>query len=182
MRSVRTKYASFSLNPVNELQLSSAVYGVRYPETALRELDEAGIAYRGWVPNFEVPEVFSRFRLTVHVPRRPYTRQLPGIPTIRPFEALACGIPLISAPWDDIEGLFRVGEDFLMVNDGREMSTSMQDLLCDPSRASRLAASGLETIRSRHTCAHRVDQLFDIYAGMQPVPAETDAVLAQVES
>ncbi len=24
---------------------------------------------------------------------------LPGIPTIRPFEALACGIPLVAAPW-----------------------------------------------------------------------------------
>ena len=27
--------------------------------------------------------------------------------TIRPFEALACGIPLISTPWNDVEGLFR---------------------------------------------------------------------------
>jgi spore maturation protein CgeB len=39
---------------------------------------------------------------------------LPGIPTIRVFEALACGIPLVSAPWDDSEHLFRPGEDFLV--------------------------------------------------------------------
>ena len=37
---------------------------------------------------------------------------LPGIPTIRPFEALACGIPLVSAPWHDAEHLFRDGLDF----------------------------------------------------------------------
>ena len=36
----------------------------------------------------------GRFKATVHVPRRPYVKALPGIPTIRVFEALACGIPL----------------------------------------------------------------------------------------
>ena len=40
--------------------------------------------------------MFARYRVTVHVPRRPYVAALPGIPTIRPFEALACGIPLVS--------------------------------------------------------------------------------------
>ena len=38
-------------------------------------------------------------------------KALPGIPTIRVFEALACGIPLVSAPWQDEEGLFRPGEE-----------------------------------------------------------------------
>ena len=47
--------------------------------------------------------------MTVHVPRRPYVEALPGIPTIRVFEALACGIPLVSAPWADSEGLFPPG-------------------------------------------------------------------------
>jgi len=31
-----------------------------------------------------------------------------------------------------------------------------------------LARSGLETIRARHTCAHRVDELEAIYRQMQP--------------
>ena len=51
----------------------------------------------------------------MHVPRRFYVEALPGIPTIRVFEALACGIPLLSAPWSEAEGLFRPGEDFLQV-------------------------------------------------------------------
>jgi hypothetical protein len=33
----------------------------------------------------------------------------PGIPTIRVFEALACGVPLICAPWRDEENLFPPG-------------------------------------------------------------------------
>ena len=59
--------------------------------------------------------------MTVHVPRRPYATALPGVPTIRIFEALACGIPLVSAPWSDCENLFTPGEDFLFASNGKEM-------------------------------------------------------------
>ena len=41
------------------------------------------------------------------------------------FEALACGIPLISAPWDDCEGLFRAGEDYLSVSSGETMARQL---------------------------------------------------------
>jgi spore maturation protein CgeB len=99
----------FLVNPVKELGLKARVYGVRYPEHALAALKDAGIEYGGYLPNHEVPEVFAAHKVTVHVPRRAYTTLLPGIPTIRPFEALACGIPLISAPWQDAEGLFSPG-------------------------------------------------------------------------
>ena len=85
----------------------------------------AGIEYRGWLPNHRVPQAFAGARVTVHVPRRPYAQALPGIPTIRVFEALACGIPLVSAPWDDVEGLFTPGEDFLWRADGAAMRAAL---------------------------------------------------------
>ncbi|TIU73011.1 MAG: glycosyltransferase family 1 protein, partial [Mesorhizobium sp.] len=81
-----------------------------------------------------------------HIPRRPYRESLPGIPTIRMFEALACGIPLISAPWSDAEGLFRAGTDFLFARNGAEMRGHLRDVLNDRQLAQALAASGLETI------------------------------------
>jgi len=152
----------FLLEPVKTLGLKARVYGVRYPDHALRALEEAGIEYAGWLPNFRVPEVFARFRATVHVPRRPYTESLPGIPTIRPFEALACGIPLVSAPWDDAEGLFRPGVDHLVARDGAEMRRQLERVLSDDSLSRSLAAEGVKTIHARHTCAHRVDELLAI--------------------
>ncbi len=152
----------FLLGPVKALGLRASIYGVRYPEDAKRALADAGITYHGWLPNYEAPEVFARHRVTVHVPRRPYTQALPGIPTIRVFEALACGIPLVCAPWNDAEGLFTPGKDFLMAQNGREMRDQLATLLADPAQARALAAHGLETIRSRHTCAHRVDELLAI--------------------
>jgi spore maturation protein CgeB len=89
---------------------------------------------------------------------------LPGIPTIRPFEALACGIPLLSAPWQDSENLFRVGEDFLMVSSGAEMAEQMKRLKNEPELRRSLAEKGLETIRASHTCGHRADELLGIVA------------------
>jgi spore maturation protein CgeB len=152
----------YLIAPVRQLGLSANVHGVRYPAEALSMLAGAGIAYRGRVPNVDVPSVFARHRATVHIPRRPYVESLPGIPTIRVFEALACGIPLISAPWKDVEGLFRPGVDFLFARDGAQMTTLLRDVLHDSDLAHSLAAHGLETVQARHTCGHRVDELFGI--------------------
>jgi spore maturation protein CgeB len=157
---------AFLLEPARVLGLRARVYGVRYPEAARRALASAGIAYGGWIANADVPRAFARHRATVHVPRRPYVEALPGVPTIRVFEALACGIPLVCSPWSDVEGLFRPGTDFLVAPDGAAMIRALRDVLEDRSLARDLAANGLATIRARHTCAHRADELISICGGL----------------
>jgi spore maturation protein CgeB len=152
----------FLVEPVKALGLKARIYGVQYPEAAKASLAAAGIEYAGWLPNYEVPKVFSEFRLTVHIPRRPYVKALPGIPTIRPFEALACGIPMISSPWDDAEKLFSPGKDFLVARDGQEMKKQIETLLGSDSRRQAQVKHGLRTIRGSHTCAHRVNELLAI--------------------
>ena len=154
----------FLLAPGHALGLRVRVHGVRYPDYARRELAEAGIEYAGWLPNYRAPETFARFGVTVHVPRRPYVRALPGVPTIRVFEALACGIPLVSAPWDDAEGLFAPGEDFLVARDGAAMRDRLRDVLSDPALAEALAGRGRRTVLARHTCGHRADELVAVAA------------------
>lgn len=149
----------FLIKPVKELGLKAKIYGVRYPEHARQALADAGIEYGGWLPNYKAAEEFARYKVTVHVPRRPYVEALPGIPTIRPFEALACGITLISSPWNDAEHLFTPGKDYLVARNGEEMKQQLQTVLSDSEKASEVAAHGLETIKSRHTCAHRVNEL-----------------------
>jgi spore maturation protein CgeB len=158
----------FLLEPVRALSLRARIHGVRYPDEAKQRLAQSGIEYAGWLPNYEAPRVFARFGVTVHVPRRPYVAALPGIPTIRVFEALACGIPLVSAPWNDIEGLFTPGVDFLVARNGAEMRRHLRDVLNDSSLAASLARQGRGTLLARHTCAHRVDELLNIYAQLEP--------------
>jgi len=158
----------FLFRPAEAAGLPLDVYGVRYPDEARATLARYGVHYHGWAPNARAPEIFASHLATVHVPRRFYTTILPGIPTIRVFEALACGIPLVSAPWDDAEGLFRPGQDYLVARDGDEMTRHLLALRDDADLRRSLIASGLESIRARHSCAHRVDELLSIVATLTP--------------
>lgn len=152
----------FLFDPVKALGLRGSIYGVRYPAHALDALADAGLAYHGWLPNYRVPQVFARHRVTVHIPRQLYVQTLPGIPTIRVFEALACGIPLVCAPWHDVEGLFSPGKDYLVARDGVQMKQHLRLLIHEPAAGAELAQHGLRTVHARHTCTHRVDELLGI--------------------
>jgi spore maturation protein CgeB len=153
---------TFLLAPARAAALPLDIYGVRYPADAKAMLARYGARYHGWVANARAPQVFAAHLATVHVPRRFYVRALPGIPTIRMFEALACGIPLVSAPWTDTEHLFRPGQDYLVARSGEEMTCHLRALRDDPGLRRDLTRSGLQTVRARHTCAHRAAELLSI--------------------
>lgn len=154
----------FLLEPMSELapHVKAVAHGVRYPAHAVVALEKAGIEYRGYLPNLQAPELYAQSMVTIHVPRRQYTNGLSGIPTIRVFEALACGAPLICSPWSDVENLFRPNEDYLVAEDGKAMKETVARLLKDEKEREQISASGVETIRQRHTCAHRAEQLTGI--------------------
>lgn len=149
----------FLLHPAARLpQHHFNIYGVRYPVDGIQALRAAGVHYHGYLANLDAPEVYSAAQLTVHIPRQQYTGAMAGIPTIRVFEALACGIPLLSAPWTDCEQLFSDG-DFCMVHSAAEMQAAMTALLSDRKAADAQARQGLKTVLAHHTCRHRAEQL-----------------------
>lgn len=137
-------------------------HGVRYPGDAVRLLQDSGIDWRGYLPNLSVPNAYAQTMLALHVPRRQYANGLSGIPTIRVFEALACGTPLLCSPWTDAEHLFRPGEDLVIAEGSDAMTAIIEDLLGDEKARLQIAANGLETVRNRHTCRHRAGQLLEI--------------------
>lgn len=165
----RTKeLEEFLIHPASEMRGHKfAVHGVRYPESAQAKLADAGIEFRGYLPNLHAPEMYARSRISLHVPRRFYANGLSGVPTIRVFEALAAGSALVCAPWTDSEGLFRPGEDYLCVPHRTVMISELRHLLRDDEAREQLASSGLETIRARHTCAHRAEQLVEICSELE---------------
>jgi spore maturation protein CgeB len=172
--------ATYLIEPASALGLRTRIHGVRYPQEVRALLAERGIAYAGWLPNHRAPEAYARARVTVHIPRRPYCETLRGIPTIRVFEAMACGIPLISSPWRDEERLFPEGA-YLSVATQSEMSDALSRVLRDKDLAQDLIATGLRAIGTRHTCAHRVRQLLSIVeevGGRTAGKAQPDAVSA----
>jgi spore maturation protein CgeB len=156
----------YLIEPVSSLSLGGRVHGVRYPETALEAVAAAGMEYAGWLPAHRVPAALARARLTIHVPRGPYARSLSGIPTIRMFEAMACGIPIISAPWDDVEELFAPGT-YLRVRDGEQMKAALSLLLSDIDLAAATADAAYSHVREHHTCHHRALELLHIADGIR---------------
>jgi spore maturation protein CgeB len=138
------------------------VHGVRYPETAIEKLRGAGIDYRGYLPNLLSPEVYAESAVALHVPRQQYTNGLSGIPTIRVFEALSCGIPLVCSPWHDDEKLFGRDEGYLIAADGKQMQARLSELIRDHTARRQIGEQGAKAIRERHTCAHRARQLISI--------------------
>ncbi len=61
----------FIIDPIKKLGLTATIYGVRYPEHAIKALQDAGIHYGGWLPNFKAPEIFAQ--IPVYSPRPPRT-------------------------------------------------------------------------------------------------------------
>ncbi|MCA1648483.1 MAG: glycosyltransferase [Chloroflexi bacterium] len=130
--------------------LRYAVYGVRYPEHVVARMnDDLDIRYGGWLPNVEVPAVYSAARVVLHVPRRQYVELLPGTPTIRVFEALASRACLISLPWADTDGLFDAGADFVVAHSPVEMRDLIDWLCRDDAARTRIAQHGYETVERR---------------------------------
>jgi spore maturation protein CgeB len=153
----------FLISPARSLPGTKfVVHGVRYPDQGLAVLADAGIEYRGYLPNLKAPVAYGSAALSVHIPRREYSNGLSGIPTIRVFEALACGIPLLCAPWQDLENLFHPGEDYICVPNGAAMTAEISRLLADPLARRQIASNGLKTLRARHTCRHRAVELSQI--------------------
>jgi spore maturation protein CgeB len=156
----------YLIEPVRRLQLDARFQGVRYPRHALDLLASAGVRHCGWLPNHKAPEAFAGARVTVHIPRQPYDGVLAGIPTIRVFEALACGVPLVCSPWSDEERLFPPGV-YLEAADGEGMTAALKAMLADAGMASELSRRGREAIERRHTCRHRVGELLSIASSIR---------------
>lgn len=153
------------LRPLAALRLEASAFGAEYSSTSILELKRANIDYLGTLPNHRLPEVFQRHRVVMHLPSA-RTGGLSGLPSIRFFEALACGVPLVSGPWKDTEQLFRRG-DYAVAESTEQMKTVLRELVSNPALRDAMAARGLETVRARHTCAHRADELLAIWSQLR---------------
>ncbi|WP_407158613.1 glycosyltransferase [Bradyrhizobium sp. STM 3557] len=162
----------YLIEPVATLGLDAIIYGVRYPADALDVIEAAGIHFGGWLPAHRAPQALADARVTVHVPRAPYAHSLKGIPTIRMFEAMACGIPIVSAPWEDVEALFPEGT-YLRVGSGADMQRALRRLLSDHELASAMAARARAAVLASHTCRHRAEQLLRIVSTLDRSPGST---------
>ena len=156
----------FLLDPVERWASGPGSTACATRTHARAALAAAGIEYAGWLPNYCAPEVFARFKVTVHVPRRPYVRSAAGHPDDPRLRGAGLRHPAGLRAVGRRRGPVHAGQGFPGRPDGTEMRRHLHALLNDPELRQELARHGLETIRARHTCRHRVDELLQICAGL----------------
>jgi spore maturation protein CgeB len=126
-----------------------AVAGPLYPpEVAwpanIARIEHIGPDRHGWF--------YSRQRFTLNITRADMLR-MGYSPSVRLFEAAACGVPIISDRWPGLEAIFVPGKHILVARSSREVLSYLREFP-DPERR-RLANRARELVLARHTAAHR---------------------------
>jgi spore maturation protein CgeB len=78
-------------------------------------------------------------------------------PSVRLFEAAACGVPIISDPWEGLDSLFVPGSEILIARSGAEVLEYLNDLPEGERR--EIGRRGRARVLEAHTAAHRALEL-----------------------
>ncbi len=101
-------------------------------------------------------------------------------PSVRLFEAAACGTPIISDTWPGIETLFEPGREILLAASPDDMLRWLRELPEAHRRA--VGAAARARVLSAHTAAHRARELEALIAEAEqpaaPEPAWRGAVIS----
>ena len=83
-------------------------------------------------------------------------------PSVRLFEASACGAAILSDAWPGLDDFLTANEEILLPQDEYEVAAIVRDMPED--ERNRLGIRARERILSEHTSAHRATQFEDVVA------------------
>jgi spore maturation protein CgeB len=133
------------------------VAGAQYPA----DVDWPGnVTHIEHLPPAEHPAFYSRQRFTLNVTRADMIA-VGYSPSVRLFEAAACGVPIISDAWDGLDTLFVPGMEILIAESTGEVLQILREMPEDRRRA--IAAAARRSVLQNHTAHHRALQLEDYY-------------------
>jgi spore maturation protein CgeB len=129
------------------------VAGPQYP---------AGIAWPSNVeriehlPPAEHAGFYNAQRLTLNVTRADMVRA-GWSPSVRLFEAAACGVPVVSDWWEGLDAFFSLGSEILVARSASEVVQHLADV--DEERRAQIGAAARARVLAEHTAEHRADEL-----------------------
>ncbi|MFC7734679.1 glycosyltransferase [Roseomonas sp. GCM10028921] len=134
-------------------ELRFAVAGPQYPG----DIDwPANVERIEHVPPAEHPAFYAGSRFTLNVTRADMIRAGHS-PSVRLFEAGACGVPIISDRWDGIETLLRPERELLLADGPEDVLRALRDM---PEARRRAMGEALRArVLSEHTASHRAAEL-----------------------
>lgn len=112
------------------------------------------------LPPHEHRGFYNAQRYTLNITRADMIRA-GWSPSVRLFEAAACATPIISDWWDGLDAFFEPGKEILIARSARDTAEYLHDVPEDERRA--VGARGRAAILTRHTAAHRAQEL-EFYA------------------
>jgi len=106
-------------------------------------------------PN-EHPAFYAGQRFTLNLTRE-RMKECGYSPSVRLFEAGACGVPIISDWWPGLDTLFRVGDEIFVSADAGETLRYLRDL--DEHQRLAIGSAARKRVLTEHTPRHRAIQL-----------------------
>lgn len=113
------------------------------------------------VPPPEHAEFYGRQRFTLNLTRADMAT-VGYAPSVRLFEAAACGVPIISDRWPGLDHLFDPGREILIADGPDDVEQALRHL--DDAGRRSIGEAGRERVLAAHTAAHRAEALEDYTA------------------
>jgi spore maturation protein CgeB len=129
------------------------VAGSLYPETLAWPENVTRIAHLGPA---EHRNFYCRQRFTLNVTRAEMVAAGYS-PSVRLFEAAACGVPIISDAWPGLETIFVPGREILVARSPEDVLRAFNAI--GEEEARRIGARARRRALAQHTAEHRAEQL-----------------------
>lgn len=129
------------------------VAGPQYPSDFAWPANVARIEH---LPPAEHARFYTSARFTLNITRQDMVRA--GFaPSVRLFEAAACGVPIISDAWTGLETFFDIGREILVARSPEDVLRCLQQMPEEERRA--IGARARARVLAEHTAAHRAETL-----------------------
>lgn len=129
------------------------VAGPQYPATIAWPGNVQRIEH---LPPTEHRRFYNQQRFTLNITRADMIRAGYS-PSVRLFEAAACGIPIISDCWEGLDQFFEPGREILLARSAQDTLRCLRELP-EPERCA-VGARARERVLATHTAAHRAAEL-----------------------
>lgn len=134
--------------PHGKFLVAGAQYpdGIRWPENVRRIMHVE--------PAFHA-SFYSSSRMTLNVTRREMV--IAGYsPSVRLFEAAACGTPIISDSWEGLDTFLTPGREILLPRSSEDVISYLRDM--EDAELVRIGSNARERVHAEHTAQHRATE------------------------
>jgi spore maturation protein CgeB len=143
-------------------QLPSSTFVVAGPQYPAELAWPVNVERREHVAPGEHREFYGSQRATLNVTRRDMV-EAGYSPSVRLFEAAACGVPIVSDIWPGIESFFVPGEEILLAESSEDVVRHLAEL--GDERRAAVAGRARARVLREHTAARRAQQLESLILG-----------------